>query len=65
MKISLKTFNNLILYIKNSLKYSFSNGILEGINCKIKALKRVAYGYKSFFHFRNRILIQGNILTVK
>ena len=65
IKTSLKTFKNLILYIKNSLKYSFSNGILEGINCKIKALKRVAYGYKSFFHFRNRILIQGNILTVK
>ena len=49
MKTSLKTFKNLILYIKNSLKYSFSNGILEGINCKIKALKRVAYGYKVSF----------------
>ncbi|WP_366143854.1 transposase [Fusobacterium sp.] len=51
--------------MKNSSKYSFSNGILEGINCKIKALKRVAYRYKNFFHFRNRILIQGNILTAK
>ncbi|WP_366944124.1 transposase [Fusobacterium sp.] len=50
--------------MKNSSKYSFSNGILEEINCKIKALKRV-YGYKSFFHFKNRILIQRNILTVK
>ncbi len=65
MKTSLKTFKNLILYIKNSLKYSYSNGVLEGVNCKIKSLKRTAYGYKSFFHFKNRILIRENILTLK
>lgn len=65
MKTSLKTFKNLIWYIKNSLKYSYSNGILEGVNCKIKSLKRTAYGYKSFFHFKNRILIRENILTFK
>ncbi|OTP10342.1 hypothetical protein A5844_002042 [Enterococcus sp. 10A9_DIV0425] len=33
---------------------------LEGANNKIKVIKRVAYGYRNFLHFRDRIyLIQG------
>jgi transposase len=32
------------------------NGHIEGINNKIKVIKRVAFGYRNFSHFRNRIL---------
>ena len=63
MKTSLRTIKKYLLHIKNSLAYSYSNGVIEGLNCKIKALKRTAYGYKSFFHFRNRILIQNFTLA--
>lgn len=43
--------------IKNTLYTSFSNGKLEGINNKIKVIKRVSYGYRSFDNFRLRILL--------
>lgn len=32
------------------------NGYIEGINNKIKVIKRVSYGYTNFYHFRNRIM---------
>ena len=44
-------------YVANALDYDYSNGFTEGVNNFIKVLKRIAFGYKSFFHFRNRILI--------
>ena len=34
-----------------------TNGPIEGTNNKIKIIKRTAYGYRNFFHFRIRILI--------
>lgn len=34
----------------------YSNGYTEGINNKIKLIKRIAFGYKSFELFRGRIL---------
>ena len=34
-----------------------ANGPIEGINNKIKVIKRTAYGYHNFFHFRIRILV--------
>ena len=32
------------------------NGYIEGMNNKIKVIKRIAYGYTNFYHFRNRIM---------
>lgn len=32
------------------------NGYIEGINNQIKAIKRIAFGYQNFTHFRNRIM---------
>lgn len=49
-------------YVKNSLHYDYSNGTIEGLNNYIKVIKRIAFGYKSFFHFRNRILISRNLI---
>ncbi|WP_368669244.1 transposase [Limosilactobacillus kribbianus] len=34
-----------------------TTGPIEGTNNKIKVIKRTAYGYRNFFHFRIRILI--------
>lgn len=44
-------------YIVNSfIDKRYSNGFTEGINNKIKVIKRVAFGYKSFELLRKRIL---------
>lgn len=44
-------------YILNAFECSYSNGFTEGINNKIKVIKRNAYGYRNFENFRNRILL--------
>jgi transposase len=43
-------------YILNAFDCSYSNGFTEGVNNKIKVLKRIAFGYRSFRNFRTRIL---------
>ncbi|WP_427859961.1 transposase [Liquorilactobacillus sicerae] len=56
----LKTFTNLkknLKYVSNSCESAFSNGPIEGINRKIKALKRICYGFKNMVHFYARILL--------
>uniref|UniRef100_UPI00406C4BCF transposase n=1 Tax=Ureibacillus sp. FSL K6-3587 TaxID=2954681 RepID=UPI00406C4BCF len=53
MKTAIKTINKYINYVENTLKYDYNNGILEGINNKIKVIKRISFGYRSFYHFRN------------
>ena len=57
MKTALKTLTNYQDYIKNTIETSYTNGVLEGINNKIKVIKRMAFGYRSFYHFKARILI--------
>lgn len=48
-------------YIINSfLDERYSNGYTEGVNNKIKVMKRVAFGYKNFTLFRARILYVFN-----
>ena len=56
MRTSMKTILDKQNYVTNVLNSRYSNGIIEGINNYIKVLKRIAFGYKSFYHFRNRIL---------
>ncbi|RND00744.1 transposase, partial [Lysinibacillus halotolerans] len=36
-----------------------SNGFLEGINNKSKVLKRNAYGFRSYEHFKAKILLNN------
>lgn len=55
-----KTMNNWINGILNSFTTPFTNGYTEGVNNKIKVLKRNAYGYRNFSRFRNRILHMCN-----
>ncbi|WP_445684075.1 transposase [Ureibacillus sp. FSL K6-2830] len=65
MKTAIKTINNYINYVKNTLKYDYNNGILEGIHNKIKVMKRISFGYRCFHHFKNRIMITQNLITMK
>lgn len=65
MKTAIKTIRKYINYVGNTLKYEYNNGILEGINNKIKVIKRIAFGYRCFYHFKNRILITHNLATMK
>lgn len=51
-----KTINNWEKYILNSFICPYTNGFTEGVNNKIKVLKRNAYGVRNFERFRNRIL---------
>ena len=44
-------------YILNAFDIRLSNGFTEGCNNAIKALKRVAFGFRSFRNFRARILL--------
>ena len=54
-----KTYFNWIVEIRNSLTVPYSNGPMEGYNNKIKALKRVAFGFRSFTNFKARILLMA------
>ena len=38
-------------YIKNMLTTPYTNGPIEGINNKIKVIKRIAFGYRNFYHW--------------
>ena len=57
MKISIHTLIKYKEYIKNTLTFDYSNGRIEGTNNLIKVIKRIAFGYRRFAHFRTRILI--------
>lgn len=51
------TIENWLEYIANSfIDEKYSNGFTEGLNNKIKVIKRVGFGYKNFEFFRLRIL---------
>lgn len=52
-----KTIENWLEYICNSfIDKRFTNGFTEGLNNKIKVIKRNAYGYKNFEFYRIRLL---------
>ena len=62
MKNALRLYRENIKYIENTFQYNINNGIIEGTNNLIKAIKRIAFGYKRFDHFISRIfLIKGII----
>lgn len=60
LKNCAKTYFNWITEIRNSLEVPYSNGPMEGYNNKIKTLKRVAFGFRNFTHFKARILLMAN-----
>ncbi|MFR4616300.1 MAG: transposase [Streptococcus salivarius] len=40
--------------MQNAFKYTLSNGPIEGVNNKVKNIKRSGYGYRNFYHLRSR-----------
>ena len=52
----LKTLQNWKDYVLNYFIERISNGIVEGINNKIKMIKRMAFGFRNFEHMRLRII---------
>ena len=52
----LKTLQNWKDHMLNYFIERVSNGIVEGINNKIKMIKRMAYGFRNFEHMRLRII---------
>ena len=60
---SVTAFHRWSKSIINSVVYGYSNGFTEGINNKIKVLKRNAYGFHNFTTFRKRILLSTVKIT--
>jgi len=52
----LTTLSNWKEQILNYFEERITNGFVEGINNKIKLIKRRAYGYENFEHFKMRIM---------
>ena len=51
------TIENWLEYIVNSfIDKRYTNGFTEGTNNKIKVIKRIAFGYKSFDFLRRRVI---------
>ena len=61
----LQTLEKYLETIEESLKYTLSNGPIEGINNKIKNIKRSGYGYRSFRNLRNRALLVFSLVKKK
>lgn len=53
----LNTFEKYREYIRNTFRTSLNNGVIEGMNHKIKLIKRVSFGYRSFWNLRTRIML--------
>lgn len=49
--------------IENACIYTLSNGPIEGINNKIKNIKRSGYGYRNFKNLRHRVLTSFTLIN--
>ena len=50
------------VYIHNSINCNLTNARIEGINNLIKVIKRISFGYRSFLHFKARILLISDLI---
>ena len=65
MITSIKTIKSYVTYIKNTFNTKYHNGYIEGNNNFIKALKRIAFGFRSFIRFKARIMICKGLINPK
>lgn len=54
---ALQTFTRREDSIRAAMDHSVSNGPIEGLNNKIKVIKRTGYGYRNFWRFRTRVFL--------
>ena len=64
MITALKTLKKYMKYIENMFESNITNGLIEGLNNKIKSIKRTAFGYSNFSNFKKRVLIQAGIISI-
>ena len=57
MDTAISTFKKNMIAVLNSVEYDFSNGPVEGINRRIKSLKRSCFGFRNLDNFRKRIAL--------
>ena len=50
------TLRNWQPEIVNFFRHRVTSGFVEGVNCKIRLIKRIAFGLPNFDHFRLRVL---------
>lgn len=65
MKTSIKTIVEFLPFIKNTFNNNYHNGFIEGNNNFIKAIKRIAFGFRSFRRFKARIMICKGMFKFK
>ena len=65
LETTIKTYRKHLTLIKNMMACQYSNGPVEGVNRKIKQIKRTAYGYRNWSHFYTRIRIEFTIKIEK
>ncbi len=61
LQITLNTLKKYSKYIKNTLEYSYSNGVMERNNNTCKLIKRISFGFRNFRNMKSRIMIITNI----
>lgn len=61
MDTTLKTLKKYSKYIKNTLEYSYNNGVMERNNNTCKLIKRISFGFRNFINMKSRIMIITNI----
>lgn len=61
-KKKFRIFQRYRVGIENAFRVKLSNGITEGLNNKIKLIKRTSFGYRNFYNFRARIYLQQGLI---
>ena len=61
MKTSLNTLRKYSNFIKNTLEYTYNNGVMERNNNTCKLIKRISFGFRNFRNMKSRIRIITNI----
>ena len=61
---ALKTLKKYMKSIENMFESNITNGLIEGLNNKIKSIKRTAFGYSNFSNFKKCVLIQEGIISI-
>ena len=61
MQTTIKTLKKYSKYIKNTLEYSYNNGVMERNNNTCKLIKRISFGFRNFRNMKSRIMIITNI----
>ena len=57
MDTAISTLKKNMTAVLNSVEYDFSNGPVEGINRRIKSLKRSCFGFRNLDNFRKHIAL--------